>query len=270
MFDQLFGMILLGLGIQSPFSQSVKGDSTTISTESILPTTGTREERKIRIHEVKESAKKEKEIFKARLKNTRFTIDEHSEASREAYREAVKQSHEAFAQEVEQKREEIKTLLETQHEAFKEKVATIRDEKKKMTVENIQDRMTKLNQERTDIMAKHVSKMSEIVGSITEKTEEQKIAGSDVSRILAAITSSEEAISAAQTAVTSQAGKTYVVTITSETNLKSDVETVRRTMVSDLKKTQEKIIIARKAVSLAIIELAKSRGEVVVPREVIQ
>lgn len=236
-------MILLGLGIQSPLTSSnIKGETTTLTTE----------ERMLRIEEFKEAAQTQREAYKTRLKNIRLTIGEDSEASRDAFRAAIEKERLAFQEEIEIKREEMREEFAAKREAFDERLATIRDEKKKDLVENIQERMTKLNTTRTDAQTRHLTKMSEIIERVTEKTEEQKVGGKDVTSVLTAITAAESAIATAQEAVTTQAGQVYVVTISTESNLKSDVQTVSQTLAADLKAVQDAVGAARKAIRTAI------------------
>lgn len=269
MLDQLVGLLLLGLGIQSPMNPNVKGETTT----NVLPantedsgaeatiTEEQREAKKEEIREMKETAKKEREAYKESLKNTKEAFKAQVEASRAAYKASLKEARETFHEEVEAKREAIKEQIEAKREAFKDKLQTIRDEKKRERTENIQERITKLNTNRTDAMLAHLDKMSEILERILEKVEEQKAAGKDTTQVETLVTTADSAIAAAQEAVTAQAGKSYVVTITTEAGLRSAVESVRRTLEADLKSTHEKVVAARKAVANAIEALARLRGE---------
>lgn len=268
MLDQLVGLLLLGLGIQSPMNLNVKGETTTnvlpANTDSATGATLTEEQREAKetqIREMKETAKKEREAYKESLKNTKEAFRATVEASRAAYKASLKNAREAFHEEVEAKREEIKDQLEAKREAFKEKLQTIRDEKKRELTQNIQERMTKLNTKRTDAMLQHLDKMSEILERILEKVEELKTAGKDTSHVESLVTTADAAIATAQEAVAAQAGESYVVTITTETGLRNAVATVRQTLEADLKATHEKVVVARKAVSSAISALATLRGE---------
>ena len=118
---------------------------------------------------------------------------------------------------------------------FKEKLAKIKDEKKRLVVEKLDTRFNEVNAKRTAQMTKHLNKMTEILG---------KVSG-DVS-------SASAAIKTAQDAVTAQSEKTYVITISSEANLKIDVGKVRSQLEADLKSVNELVIAARKAVQVLL------------------
>lgn len=254
MFEQFVGFLLLGLGVQNPLTgRNVKGETTvnvqTTDTKNFSP-----EEREI----LKEELKKEREATRATLK------EKH-----ELLQQELKEKREDFLSEVKTQREETKAEFEAKREAYREKFTTLRDEKKKDILENLAQRITKINAERIERMTAHVAKMNEILQRIVAKAAEEKDKGRDTASVDSAVSAAQSAIVAAQDAVAIQAGKEYIVAITSETNLKNDVGLVKRTLESDMKAVHEKIVAARKAVSSAIRVLATLRGETV-PEEVIK
>jgi hypothetical protein len=112
-------------------------------------------------------------------------------------------------------------------------------------------------------MTRHLTTMNEILEKILEKIEELKTAQTDTVAVETAVTAADTAITTAQAAVTAQAGKSYLVTLTTEAHVKNDVESMRKTLETDLKTTAQAVVAARKAVSTAIGELAKAKGEAV-------
>lgn len=150
-------------------------------------------------------------------------------------RKDVKNMKASNAAEIKEKREIMKKDIEAKREEFKAKIAKIKDEKKKVIVEKLDTRFNEVNAKRTTQMTKHLDKMSEILGRIS----------GDVSSASAAIQTARDAVSA-------QAAKTYVITISSEANLKTDVGKVRSQLEADLKAVNELVIAARKAVQVLI------------------
>lgn len=113
-------------------------------------------------------------------------------------------------------------------ENFKTKLRSIRDEKKKALVEKLDARFAEVNTKRTTQMAKHLDKMTEILGKTIPEIQK------------------------AREANTAQAAKTYIITITTEKNLKMDVGKVRSQLEADLKAVHELVVAARKAVKAVI------------------
>lgn len=114
---------------------------------------------------------------------------------------------------------------------FKENLKKIKDEKKQKIVEKLDIRFNEVNLKRTAQMTKHLDRMTEILSKVTGDTA-----------------SASSAIQTARDAVTAQAAKTYVITISTEANLKMDVGKVRSQLEYDLKAVQELVKSARLAV----------------------
>lgn len=129
----------------------------------------------------------------------------------------------------------VREDIEVKRAAFKEKLAEIKDEKKQKIIEKLDTRFNEVNAKRTAQMTKHLDKMSEILGKVTGDTS-----------------SARAAIQTARDAVTVQAAKTYVITISTEANLKTDVGKVRSQLEADLRAVNELVIAARKAVQVLI------------------
>lgn len=119
---------------------------------------------------------------------------------------------------------------------FKAKLAKIRDEKKKAIVEKLDARFAEVNEKRTNQMSGHLYRMSGILDKVTGKD----------------VTAARAAIQVASTAVSAQAAKSYLITITTEANLKMDVGKVRSQLESDLRVVHQLVIEARKAVQAVI------------------
>lgn len=325
MFDQILGLVLLGLGLQSPVNGSNVGvpqvqketvlgsshdssddsdessgstgetESTgatgvsssrpaeqehTQETERIKGSTGARIEAvkkaallsKSRTAELKAQWAKKTAEFEAKKRDLQKEMElfkRDKNASRAGVFEHMEEQTASFLDHIEAKREEGKALIEEKKAVFDEKIQLIKNTAKKQTVVQIQEKMTQLNVDRTNKMSTTLTKMSDILKQILEKAAATKTAGKDTSAVDAAVIDAQSAISAAQDFVSSQAAKQYVITISSEANLKTDVGTTRSTLEKDLKTVNDAIVTARKKISTALRALAIARGEPV-PEAVIK
>lgn len=131
------------------------------------------------------------------------------------------------------KREAAKEAIKTKREEFKTKLNTIRDGKKKVLVERIDAKLANANAKHTDRFAQVLSNLQAILDKIS----------TDVDK-----TNAQAAIDAANTAVEAQAAKTYTITISTETALRSDVGAVTSQLRLDLSATHKLVIDAKQAV----------------------
>lgn len=167
----------------------------------------------------------------------------------------------AFQLKMSQNRQTAAVQIQAAREVFQAKLASIKDTKKRTIVENVQNRMTEINTQRTDIMMSHLSVMSDILDRVASKAGELQNNGKDISSVTSAVASARTAIEAAREAVAAQAGKVYSITISTENTIKNNVLTTRKSLETDVLATHQKIVAARKAVYNAIKALAILRGE---------
>lgn len=144
---------------------------------------------------------------------------------------------------------------------FRTKLDSIRDEKKKTKVENLDQRISQINANRTSIMLGHLTKIEEILNRLEARTNDLATAGKDVTAIRTSITNARDAIATARTAVTAQAAKTYTFDITTEGNLGQTVSSTRIQFARDLQAAHKAVVTARKAVRDVLTALSKIVGE---------
>lgn len=223
--DQLFGLLLLGLGIKNPVTPAILGEQDELRTGN---NTVVREIRK--------------ELMEDR-------------------REAMVVAREKFREEMKTRREEAREAFQEEREAFKEKLKTLRDKKKKEILVRVDAKMAELLKKRTDTMSRHLDKMTEILQKVIDRAAKARENGKDTTSVEVAIATAQSAIVAAQNAVALIAGNEYVVNITSELSLASDVGATRRQLSTDFRATHDTLVVARKAVSEAIRAMATVVGE---------
>lgn len=142
---------------------------------------------------------------------------------------AISQIKEAVAA----KREAAKEAIATKREEFKAKVAEIRDQKKKALVERIDTKLSNANTKHTDRFAKVLDNLQAILDKMSEDVDK---------------TAAQAAIDTAKAAVEAQAAKTYTITISTESALKSDVGAVTSQLRLDLSATHKAVVDAKQAV----------------------
>lgn len=156
-----------------------------------------------------------------------------------------------------QVREDAKALIQQEREAVKAKIAAIKDQRKKTIVERVDTKIPEINTNRTNQMSAALTRMTQILDSISSKSATAKQEGKNTTSLDQAIINAKTAISTAQDAVTTQAGKTYTLTITDDTTLRTTIGTTLKQLTTDLNAVHKKVIAARESVRKAFVELAK-------------
>lgn len=145
-------------------------------------------------------------------------------------------------------REEFKQARMDAREEFKEKLAGLKDESKKKIVEKLDSRFATVNKKATDRFLETLDKLTEILTQLQTKATEAKTAGTDTTEAQANIDAAKTAIASAKTAITTQAGKTYTITISSEDKLRMDVGKTVSGMHADLRMVHKLVTDAKQAV----------------------
>lgn len=167
----------------------------------------------------------------------------------------------AFQLKIQENRQTAAAQIQAAREVFQAKLASIKDTKKRTVVENVQNRMTEINTNRTDVMTKQLTIMSDILDRVSSKAADLASGGKDISQVTAAVAAARTAIAEAQESVAAQAGKVYSITISTESTLRNNVLTTRKSLETDVLGAYQKIVAARRAVYNAIKALAIARRE---------
>ncbi len=179
------------------------------------------------------------------------TKEKHNETSK--VRPTIASAMKDAKTEMHDKKEEVRT-------EFKTKLAEIKDAKKQSIVTNIDARINTINKNRTDEMSKRLERLTTILTKISTKEATLSSEGKNTTTLKNDITAATTAINAAITAVSDQAAKDYVVTLTTDTALKTNVSTVIKQFMSDMKAVYAKVVAAQSAVRKAHTDLAKLMG----------
>lgn len=162
-----------------------------------------------------------------------------------------------------QARDDMKEAVSQAREDFKTKLAAIKDQRKQAIMANFDAKIEEINTRRTTQMTEHVERLQRVLDNISTKAAALKTQGQNTTTVDADITAAQAAIDAAKQAISDQAAKDYVVTITA--NLKGGASTTMRQFIADLKATFQKILAAKTAVRKAHTDMAKLMGVKVSP-----
>lgn len=170
-----------------------------------------------------------------------------------------------FTKDMAKKAEDVAKKNQENIQSFTKKLASIQDENKKATAITIAGKFAVIHTNRMLVWERHLTTMSMIVETIGQRIE----AGGNASvAFSSSVSAAEKAIDEAMTAVTAQAGKTYVISVSGETKLQSDAEKTRQSLALDISSIQKKMDTAKTAVAGVLIGyrslLAESSGAAIV------
>ena len=160
--------------------------------------------------------------------------------------------------EVENERQAMLQKIKGQTDALKAQVKKIKDTQKQEIVLSIYNSLGTLNTRITDQLLNVTDKLGVILGNITSRATKMKAGGIDTSSIDSMVQSAQAAIQAAQTAIKTQAAKTYTITISGTgTAVQSDVVKARQALMTDLTATRTVVQKARESLQEVATTLAQ-------------
>lgn len=159
---------------------------------------------------------------------------------------------ETVKERVETRKDATKDRVASRSAALKEKLAKFKDQKKAERVEKIDGNLNMINKKRTDHFIKFLDNASKILAKLETRVDEAGKNGKDTTAAKSAIDDAKKAIADAKAAVETQAAKTYEVTVSTESAVKTDAKAARDQLHNDLESVKAKVETAKKAVSTAI------------------
>jgi hypothetical protein len=131
-------------------------------------------------------------------------------------------------------------MIQAKRVEFNAKLQTIKDSNRKSLVERINSRLAEINKNQTDrynvILGELQSFLDKISSSATPTAS------------LANITNAQNAIDIAKSAVSAQAQKTYIMTITDDTTLKQNAAAIVSQFRQDITSIYKLVVDAKQAV----------------------
>ena len=156
---------------------------------------------------------------------------------------------------------ENKEAMKNKRLEFKEKLMEIRDTKKQGIVDKVDVRILEMNKDKTGHFNEVLTKLETLLTRIGSESAMLKSEGKSTIALDAAISSAQTALVTSKTAVANQSQKEYVIAITNETALRSNVNTTFSQFKADIKTTRQTVNAARLAVMKASMELKKLKGD---------
>ena len=197
-------------------------------------------------------------MMRQEISQARTAARENIEAMRDTLRAQIEKRRTEFESMMSEQREKTKTRIAEKQKMLRERLATIQEERKRTIVQNIDKRLDALNEQKTTQYAKALDQMDAVLGRIEERITRVEAQERSAGTVAAAVTDAKNAIAAARSAVAAQAGKTYVITITTDAKLKDDVTKAREALKTDLTAVFASVKEARDAVHAAAVALAQA------------
>lgn len=158
------------------------------------------------------------------------------------------------------KQAQLQAMVEARRQSVQNEITKIKNEQKRTIVEGIYTKINDFNRHRTDHLAEVITQLESVLQKIKQRTEKASAHKLDVASVRTAITEAERALDAAHQAVAMQAEKVYVITISAEKNMKTEIGTLQQTVHGDVKALYETVKRARASVQNAAMTLGQIPG----------
>lgn len=155
--------------------------------------------------------------------------------------------------------------LKIASDSFKQKKAllqkqlqTINDASKSAQVLKINDKIARINKQRTEQMAEALDRMTAVLLSLLGKIDLAKAGGADTTQVDLVALAAKTSLKTAQDAVASQSAKVYVPEASDGAGLKVKVGAAVSQLQADLRTVHSLVVDAKQAIAAVIRELAKT------------
>lgn len=186
---------------------------------------------------------------------------------RENALERAQQLQESYASKAAERRATIEDKLADHREQMASRAAQLRqrldefkDKRKAALVERINNVLNRINEKRTEVMRKHLERMSELLDKLVYRVASKGAEGKDTTQADGAIASASAAIASASAAVDAQALKDYTIEVSSESGVRADAKVARDALHADLRAVRQLVITAKQAIAAAIRTAATTLG----------
>lgn len=152
----------------------------------------------------------------------------------------------------EKRLEMLKERIATKSAALKQKLTRFRDKTKAARLENINENLNTVNMNVTAALQKNLDNISAALDRLKTKADEAAAEGKDVTGLNSDIAEVETQWAEADEALKAQIEKDYTVALTSESSAKSDAQSARNILRTDLKSVHTEVLEARNALADAV------------------
>ncbi len=151
----------------------------------------------------------------------------------------------------------VAAVIQTERAAYQAKLQALKDVKKQAVVARINTSLITVNQQVTTHLSSSLDRLNGVLGTISTQVHALKTAGRDTASADAAITTAQQAIATAKASVTTQATNNYIIQLTDDAAVKTDVTVTVTQLKTDLTGVYQSVFSARSAVLTAAQELGK-------------
>src|SRR5258708_2782224 len=151
-----------------------------------------------------------------------------------------------------QKLQDMTQKLASREAALKLRLQQFKDQKKASKVSDFSSMLNKINQNRTDMMVKHLDLMGQILDKVDKRVTEASSSGQNTASASAVLVSARTAVTTARNAVIAQSQKDYTIDVSSESTARNDAKVVSDKLHADLLSTYKLVTAAKQAVISAI------------------
>src|SRR3989338_1748716 len=179
------------------------------------------------------------------------------ETDRERVRSEIMEMRDDFKTRMDAEKAELQGEIKDKREALRAQLQKVKDERRREVVERIDVRLDELNARMLDHFSNVLDRLEDVLERIASRADKAEGRGLDVNTVRTAITDALSSITSARSAVQVQAGKTCIVTVTTENNLRVDVGKARKCLHDNLTVVREAVKAAKEAVRKAATTLAQ-------------
>lgn len=151
--------------------------------------------------------------------------------------------------------------VEKKHQQFQEHLKQVQNKHHAQVAERIHQNLNHVNDTTTSSWLKNINHMNEILAKLEEHLNKAASEGKDISQAQTSVNNAKTQVTAAESALSTQAGKVYTITITDPGHIGPDVKTSRDTLHTDLQNVHQTLKTAKAAVVEATKAVNQALGD---------
>ncbi|HRN96636.1 MAG TPA: hypothetical protein PLD54_04275 [Candidatus Levybacteria bacterium] len=173
-----------------------------------------------------------------------------------------------FRTQVTEKRDAAREAAKVRRDALRDKIDSMQDAQKKAVLQRLDTRFETINDTTTQKYSLALEQMSMMLDRVGSEAANFKSNGANTLALDAAITRARTAITTAENAVSTQAGKTYVMSVPTEMGARTAANTTVTQFRTDLRSTYLTVSAAKQAVRNAVTALITVQKAPIAPSPV--
>lgn len=164
-------------------------------------------------------------------------------------KEKVEERIEAKKGKVETRIQNVREKMASREAVLKAKLQGFKDQKKALLAEKVNTNLNKINENQTTQMLRSLGLMTTLLNKLENRVTQSSSDIKDPASVKIAISSARNTIATTSALIKEQAEKDYTIEVTTESRVKKDAGTVRKSLHTDLMSSRKAVIDAKRAVS---------------------